>query len=175
MFMARISRGRSLREYVAGTLLAPTLIGFLWLCVFGATALDIELNGGGGLVDAVNADMTQALFTMFELMQVDWATWALAMLATSLIITWFVTSSDSGTLVICTIIFVGDTNPPVALRVFWGTTIGLIAGLLLLNGGLSALQAASTIIAVPFSIILVLMMFGLGKALWQTELSRSDS
>jgi choline/glycine/proline betaine transport protein len=175
MFMARISRGRSLREYVAGTLLAPTLIGFLWLCVFGATALDIELNGGGGLVDAVNADMTQALFIMFELMQVDWATWALAMLATTLIITWFVTSSDSGTLVICTIICVGDTNPHIALRVFWGTTIGLIAGLLLLNGGLSALQAASTIIAVPFSIILILMMFGLGKALWQTELSRSDS
>jgi choline/glycine/proline betaine transport protein len=115
------------------------------------------------------------LFIMFELMQVDWATWALAMLATTLIITWFVTSSDSGTLVICTIICVGDTNPHIALRVFWGTTIGLIAGLLLLNGGLSALQAASTIIAVPFSIILILMMFGLGKALWQTELSRSDS
>ncbi len=169
MFMARISRGRSLREYIAGTLLAPTLIGFLWLCVFGATALEIQLNGPGGLVEAVNADMTQALFTMFELLQIEWATWALVLLATTLIVTWFVTSADSATLVICTIICVGDTHPPVALRVFWGTAIGLVAGLLLVAGGLTALQAASTIIAVPFSVILVLMMLGLAKALWQTE------
>lgn len=174
MFMARISRGRSLREYVAGTLLAPTLIGFLWLCVFGATALGIQLNGSGGLVEAVNADMTQALFTMFEFMHLDWATWTLALLATTLIITWFVTSSDSGTLVICTIVCGGDTQPPVSLRVFWGTTIGLIAGLLLVNGGLSALQAASTIIAIPFSVILLLMVVGLSKALWQTELRQRN-
>lgn len=169
MFMARISRGRSLREYVIGTLLAPTLIGFLWLCVFGATALDLQLNGGGGLVEAVNQDMTRALFTTFELLRIDWATWSVVLLATTLIVTWFVTSSDSGTLVICTIICMGETHPPRFLRVYWGTVIGLVAGLLLLAGGLTALQAASTIIAVPFSAVLVLMMLGLAKSLWQTE------
>jgi len=169
MFMARISRGRSLREYVAGTLLAPTLIGFLWLCVFGATALDIQLNGAGGLVKAVNTDMTQALFTTFELLSVDWATWPVVLLATTLIVTWFVTSSDSGTLVICTIICVGAEHPPRFLRVYWGVVIGLVAGLLLLAGGLVALQAASTIIAIPFSAVLVLMLLGLAKSLWQTE------
>ncbi|MFT5500123.1 MAG: choline/glycine/proline betaine transport protein [Woeseiaceae bacterium] len=170
MFMARISRGRSIREYVAGTLLAPTVAGFLWLTVFGATAIDIELNGAGGLVDAVNQDMTQALFTTYELLQVDWATWSVSFLSTVLIVSWFVTSSDSGTLVICTIICTGEKRPPIGLRVIWGTIIALVAGILLLAGGLTALQAASTAIAIPFGAVLILMMLGLGRSLWQTEL-----
>ena len=169
MFMARISRGRSLREYVIGTLLVPTFIGFIWLCVFGATALDLQLNQSGNLVQAVNQDMTQALFKTFELLNLSWATWPIALLATILIATWFVTSSDSGTLVICTILCTGKTHPPKALRIFWGITIGLIAGLLLLAGGLVALQTATTAIALPFSIVLILMILGLSKALYQTE------
>lgn len=169
MFMARISRGRSLREYVIGTLLVPTFIGFIWLCVFGATALDLQLNQSGNLVQAVNQDMTQALFKTFELLNLSWATWPIALLATVLIATWFVTSSDSGTLVICTILCTGKTHPPRALRIFWGVAIGLIAGLLLLAGGLVALQTATTAIALPFSIVLILMILGLSKALYQTE------
>lgn len=169
MFMARISRGRTLREYVIGTLLVPTIIGFLWLSVFGATALHLELAGPGGLADAVNTNMNRALFTMFELLNVPWATWGIALLSTLLIVTWFVTSCDSGTLVICTIICLGRTRPPSALRIFWGAVIGLVAGLLLWAGGLKALQAASTAIALPFSIVLVMMMAGLAKSLWQTE------
>ena len=121
------------------------------------------------LVEAVNQDMTQALFTTIELLRVDWATWSVALLATTLIVSWFVTSSDSGTLVICTIICQGQTHPPTALRVFWGAVIGLVAGLLLLAGGLSALQTASTAIAVPFTVVLLVMMLGLAKSLWQTE------
>jgi choline/glycine/proline betaine transport protein len=169
MFMARVSRGRTIREYVIGTLLGPTLAGFLWLSVFGATALDIELGGAGGLVEAVNQDMTQALFTTFELLHVDWATWTISMIATVLIVSWFVTSCDSGTLVICTIICSGDTHPPELLRIMWGAMIGLVAGLLLLAGGLPALQTASTAVAVPFSVVLLLMILGLARSLVQNE------
>ena len=169
MFMARISRGRTLREYVIGTLLVPTFIGFIWLCVLGATALDLQLNQSGNLIQAVNQDMTQALFRTFELLNLGWATWPVVLLATVLIATWFVTSSDSGTLVICTILCSGKTNPPRALRIFWGFIIGLVAGLLLLTGGLVALQTATTAIALPFSIVLILMILGLSKALYQTE------
>ena len=169
MFMARISRGRTIREYVTGTLLFPVLIGFVWLIVFGATALDLQLNGPGGLVEAVNKDITQAIFTAYELLNIEWATWIISLLTTILIASWFVTSSDSATLIICTILCVGEKNPPQLLRIFWGVVIGLVAGLLLLYGGLGALQIASTSIAIPFSIILILMIFGLCKSLYQTE------
>lgn len=169
MFMARVSRGRSLREYILGTLIIPALAGFLALVVFGAIALDLQLQGPGTLVDAVNTDMTQALYTTFELLNVEWATWGISLLTTVLIVTWFVTSSDSATLVISTIITIGNTQPPRRLRIFWGIGIALVAGLLLLGGGLKALQAASTAIAVPFSVVLILMVFGLLKALWQSE------
>lgn len=158
-----------MREYVIGTLLAPTLGGFLWLSVFSATALDIQLNGPGGLAEAVNQDMTQALFTMFEMLGVDWATWGVSLVATVLIVSWFVTSCDSGTLVISTIICSGDTSPPRMLQIMWGTMIGLVAGVLLLAGGLPALQTASTAIAVPFSVVLLLMMVGLARSLFRSE------
>lgn len=169
MFFARISRGRSIREYIAGTLLGPTIAGIFCLSVFGAAAMNIELQGSGGIVEAVNADMTQALFTTLELLRVDWATWSVVLLTTTLIVTWFVTSSDSGTLVITTIIRLGDTHPPTSLRIFWGAMIGLVAGLLMLFGGITALQAMSTVIAVPFAAVLILMLLGLLKSLWQSE------
>ena len=91
------------------------------------------------------------------------------LLSTVLIITWFVTSSDSGTLVICTILSFGNTRPPQKFRVFWGMAVGLVASVLLLVGGLGTLQAASTTIAIPFSIVLLLMMLGLVWSLWNTE------
>ncbi len=169
MFIARVSRGRTLREYLFGTVFGATLGGFVFLTIFGATAMDMQLNGPGGLVEAVNADMTQALFRMFELLGQDWATWSIVFLATLLIVTWFVTSSDSGNLVICTIVCMGRERPPAALRLFWGITIALVAGSLLLGGGLPALQAASTAIAIPFALVITLMVAGLLKALWQTE------
>jgi len=175
MFMARISRGRTIREYVAGTLLFPVLIGFVWLIVFGATALHLQLNGPGGLVEAVNKDITQAIFTAYELLDVKWATWFISLLTTVLIASWFVTSSDSATLVICTILCLGKKRPPKPLRIFWGVVIGFVAGLLLLYGGLGALQIASTSIAIPFSIVLMLMIFGLSKSLYESETSNLNN
>ena len=172
MFMARISRGRTIRQYLFGALITPTIAGFFWLCVFGATALSIEQAGVGGLIEVVNTDMTAALFKTIELLDIEWATWAIVLLSTILIVTWFVTSSDSGTLVICTMLSMGDTRPPQKFRVFWGMAVGLVAGTLLLAGGLQTLQAASTIIAVPFSVVILLMIVGLSKSLWQTEMPR---
>ena len=169
MFMARISRGRTIRQYLFGTLIVPTIAGFFWLCIFGATAFNIEQTGVGGLVEVVNTDMTAALFKTIEFLDVEWATWAMVLLSTVLIVTWFVTSSDSGTLVICTMLSIGDTRPPRKFRIFWGMAVGLVAGVLLLAGGLQTLQAASTAIAVPFSVVILLMMVGLSKSLWQTE------
>ena len=168
-FMALISRGRTIRQYVAGTLLAPTIAGFLWLSVFGATALDLQLMGPGGLVEAVNEDMTRALFKTFELMDVSWATWTISLVATTLIVGWFVTSCDSGTLVLSIIASGGNRNPPGLMRILWGALIGAVAGVLLLAGGLPALQAASTIVALPFSVVLLLLGGGLLRSLWMTE------
>ena len=169
MFMALVSRGRTIRQYVVGTLLAPTIAGFLWLSVFGATALHMQISGQGDLVTAVNTDMTQALFSTFEMLRVDWATWAISFLATTLIVSWFVTSCDSGTLVISMLVCSGDRHPPQGLRIMWGAMIGTVAGVLLLAGGLPALQAASTAIALPFSVVLLAMMGGLSLSLWNTE------
>lgn len=133
---------------------------------------NIEQAGVGGLVEVVNTDLTAALFKTIEFLDVDWATWAMVLLSTVLIVTWFVTSSDSGTLVICTMLSIGDTRPPQKFRIFWGMAVSLVAGALLLAGGLQTLQAASTTIAVPFSVVILLMMVGLSKSLWQTETRR---
>ena len=120
-------------------------------------------------MEIVNTDMTAALFKTIEFLNVEWATWAMVLLSSILIVTWFVTSSDSGTLVICTMLSIGDTRPPRKLRIFWGMAVGLVAAALLLAGGLQTLQAASTIIAIPFSVVILLMIVGLSKSLWQSE------
>ena len=169
MFIARVSRGRTIREFVLGALLAPVVASFLWLSVFGGLALDLQLNQAADLISAVNADMARALFTTYDLLDLGALRWPLGLLTTLLIISWFVTSADSGTLVICTIISLGKGRPSSWLRVAWGMMIGGVAGLLLLAGGLGALQAASTIMAVPFAAVIFLMMVGLVISLWRTE------
>ncbi len=161
MFIARISRGRTVREFLLGVILVPCLVSFLWLALFGGTALHMELYGDGGIVEAVNKDLTTALYVTLEALNVEWATWPMAALATLMILTWFVTSADSGTLVICTLLSMGSNNPPKKFRVIWGMTVGSVAAVLLMAGGLKALQAASIAAALPFSIVMALMVVGL--------------
>ncbi|MBL27451.1 MAG: choline transporter [Rhodospirillaceae bacterium] len=165
MFIARISRGRTIREFILGVLLVPAVLAFIWLEVFGGTALHIELFGPGGISEAVSEDVTIALYTTFEKMDVGFMGTVGAFVATLLIATYFITSSDSGTLVINTILSVGDAEPPVAHRVFWGLGEGVVAAVLLAAGGLTALQTASITAALPFSVIIILMMIGLVRAL----------
>jgi choline/glycine/proline betaine transport protein len=163
MFIARISRGRTIREFISGVLLVPAGFTFLWLSFFGNTALTMELaDNGVQLLDAALNDSPTALFIMLE--QLPWSG-LMAMVATLLIMTFFVTSSDSGSLVIDIITSGGNEDPPVWQRIFWAVTEGVVAAALLLAGGLSALQTAAISSALPFAFVMWLMCFGLYKGL----------
>ena len=170
MFIARISRGRTIREFILGVLLVPTLLGAVWLTAFGGTALHIELFGDGGIVEAVKSDLTSALYVTIEKMNAGFMGSIAAIVATILIATYFITSSDSGTLVVNTLLSVGHENPPTVHRVIWGLGEGFVAAALLMAGGLKALQAAAIAAALPFSIIMIFMMIGLVKSLRQEDL-----
>ncbi|MEZ8143044.1 choline transporter [Enterovibrio norvegicus FF-33] len=166
VFIARISRGRTIREFVLGVLIAPTLLATFWITIFGNTAMYIELFGGGGVVEAVNDDLTLALFTTIELMDVGPILTTLgATICTIMLVTYFVTSADSATLVICTLISMGSEHPPTRYRIFWGMSIGFVAAVLLLAGGLGALQTASIVAALPFSFVIIATAIGLYRAL----------
>lgn len=166
IFIARISKGRTIREFVLGVLIAPTVLAVIWITIFGNTAMFIELFGGGGVVEAVNADTTMALFKTIELMAGNELTIAvMAGICVIMLVTYFVTSADSATLVICTLISMGDDHPLARYRVFWGAAIGAVAAVLLLAGGLEALQTATIVAALPFSFILIMAIYGLFKSL----------
>ena len=182
MFIARISRGRTIREFILGVLFVPTLLTFFWLTLFGGTALHTELFheiekagetvltvGQAGIVEAVviKNNVTMALYTTFETMNIGIIGTAAAALTTLLIATYFITSSDSATLVVNTIMSLGDENPPISHRIMWGVSEGIVAGVLLIAGGLKALQTASIVAALPFSIVILFMIYGLTKALRQ--------
>ena len=170
MFIARISRGRTIREFILGVLLVPTLLAFAWLVLFGGTAMHIELFEGGGIVEAVKADLTGALYVTLDKMDAGFMGKVAATAATVLIATYFITSSDSGTLVVNTILSMGHPEPPMIHRVIWGIKEGLVAAVLLLAGGLSALQTASITAALPFSVIMLFMAWGLVRSLNQETL-----
>jgi len=173
MFIARISRGRTIREFVLGVLLVPTFLAFVWITLFGGTALWIELFADGGIVEAVKNDVTLALYTTFDSMDAGVVGTIFSFVATLLIATYFVTSSDSGTLVINTLISMGDEEPPMGHRIFWGLGEGVVAAVLLLAGGLGALQTASIVAALPFSIIMIFMCWGLVRGLREERLGPS--
>ena len=172
LFIARISRGRTIREFMVGVMFVPTTIGFFWLCMFGGNAIYLELNASGGvgtagIIDLVRAwDLPAALYgTIERLTDISALQWIMSALATFLLVTWFITSSDSGTLVITTMLSMGDDHPPQRFRVIWGMGEGLVAAALLLAGGLRALQTASIAAALPISLVMVFMAYGLFKSL----------
>ncbi|MDM8553950.1 BCCT family transporter [Desulfococcaceae bacterium HSG7] len=173
MFIARISRGRTIRQFTVGVMLAPALVVFLWMAIFGGTALHAELIGNAGIVQAVNQDYSLGLFKTIDSFGTDLLVWPLTALTTFLLITWFVTSSDSGTLVICTMLSMGSEQPPQKFRIFWGLGEGFVAGVLLLAGGLQALQTASIAAGIPITVILVFMLYGLTKTLAQDHKDRT--
>ncbi|GAA2096959.1 MULTISPECIES: BCCT family transporter [Brevibacterium] len=163
VFIARVSRGRTIREFVIGVLLVPTAMGMLWLSVLGGTAIHRQLFTDDPLVPAGESVSSDA--ALFDLVSGLPMGGILSVAAIILVAIFFVTSSDSGSLVIDMLASGGHPNPPTWSRVLWGTLEGLIAIALLWSGGLEALQAASLATALPFSVVLVLMCLALFRAL----------
>ncbi len=174
VFVARISRGRTIREFILGVLLIPITILFLWFTAFGGSAVHMELMAAvdpniasPGLVEAVRADTGSAIFKLMESYPL---TAALNGLIVVMIVLWFVTSSDSASFVIDMLTSGGDTNPPKIQRLFWAGTEGVIAAVLLAAGGLGALQAASIVSGLPFAVVIVIMMYSLLRGLSRDRL-----
>lgn len=159
MFIARISRGRTIREFVAGVLFMPAAVGTFWLTTFGNTALRRELVGEGGLAGLGTEEMLFALLQGLPLASLT------SVLGMTVIIAFFVTSSDSGSLVIDMLASGGHPDPPVAQRVFWALLEGVVAAVLLLTGGLMALQTAAIATGLPFAVVVLGMCYSLFKAL----------
>ncbi|MBD8568269.1 MULTISPECIES: BCCT family transporter [Pseudomonas syringae group] len=160
MFIARVSRGRTVREFLISVLLVPTLVSVLWMTTFGGTAIDqATLQGVVSVKDAV---LELKLFAMLGELPLKEIT---SFLGIVLVIVFFITSSDSGSLVIDTITAGGKVNAPVPQRVFWAVIEGVIAIALLLGGGLVALQAMAVSTGLPFAIVLMLGCISLVKGL----------
>ena len=174
VFVARISRGRTIREFTLGVLLIPITILFLWFTAFGGSAVHMELMAAAdpsmaspGLVEAVRADTGSAIFKLMESYPL---TTVFNLLIVLMIVLWFVTSSDSASFVIDMLTSGGDTDPPKIQRLFWAGTEGVIAAVLLAAGGLGALQAASIVSGFPFAVVILVMMYSLLRGLSRDDL-----
>ncbi len=168
MFIARVSKGRTVREFVTAVLLIPTVVTIVWMAVMGGTAMDQATHGVGQLADGIS-DVAQAMFQMFEHLPLSGL---LSIIGIVLVLVFFVTSSDSGSLVIDSITAGGKLDAPVPQRLFWASVEGIIACALLVGGGneaLTALQAGAITTGLPFTLVLILMCVSLYRGL-QTEL-----
>jgi len=162
MFIARVSRGRTVREFILGVLLVPTILTFFWMSVFGGSAMHLELNGIGNIAAAVDADISTALFVMLQEFPFAAVT---SFIGIILVTSFFVTSSDSGSLVIDSITSGGKLDAPVGQRIFWALSEGGVAATLIFSGGLAALQTAAIATGLPFSILLLIMCYSLYQGL----------
>lgn len=163
LFIAKISRGRTIREFVFGVLLVPTLFTFFWFSVLGETALFAIMHEGyTALIAEVQDNNAIALFKLLETLPL---TSVVSFLIVVLITTFFVTSSDSASLVIDSLASGGIANTPATQRAFWAILEGVVAVVLLLAGGLHALQSMTILSALPFSIILLIAAIGMWRAL----------
>ncbi len=168
-FVARVSRGRTIREFIVGVLVVPPVIALLWIAVFGGTALHLDLFVGTSIAQAVDADVTSALFVTFAELPFSFL---LSILSIMLILTFLITSADSATYIISSMTTNGSLNPPLAVRIVWGVLLGGIAAVLLIASGLEGLQTASLISALPFTVILILMVYTLFSLLRKENLKK---
>jgi len=162
MFIARVSKGRTIKEFVLGVLFIPSIVSFIWFSVFGGTALNLEIFQDAGVAKAVEKDVTPALFLILR--QLPLGT-IVSILATLLIITFFITSADSATFVLGMLSSNGDPNPKNKVKIIWGILQSSIAIILLLSGGLEGLQTMAIISALPFAVVLVIMCFSFMESL----------
>jgi choline/glycine/proline betaine transport protein len=165
IFVARISKGRTIKEFVLGVLLVPVLLTFLWFAILGGAGLEAQHAGeGADLISAVNENESASLRAMLETLPLSTLS---ITVATLVILLFFVTSSDSGSLVDDMVTSGGDPNPPRAQRVFWAVSEGAVAVTLLLLGGLTAIRNAAISLGLPMSVLLVLACVALWRVLQQ--------
>ena len=163
LFIARISRGRTIREFILGALLGPAAFTLLWMTVFGNSAIELILHEGAvELGKQVQADPSVALFQFFEFLPFAKV---LSFVAVIMVIVFFVTSADSGAMVVNMLASGGEDDTPLWQRVFWTSTIGITAAVLLLAGGLPSLQTAAIASALPFSLAVLFAIWGFMRAL----------
>lgn len=160
-FIARISRGRTIREFVLGVLLVPTAASFVWFTVFGWSAITLDMESPG-IVAGVDANLSVGIYELLDRLPVSGIA---SLLAAFVVAVFFVTSSDSGSFVIDMLTSGGHPDPAVGQRIFWAVSEGVVAAVLLVTGGLAALQSAAINTGLPFCIILLFVCFGLGRAL----------
>lgn len=161
-FIARVSRGRTIKEFVLGVLFVPTLLSMVWFSAFGGSALYFEMFLDRHIGDAVNQDVTSAFFITLQQFPFGMV---LAMLATFLIMIFFITSADSATFVLAMLTSHGSPNPRLSTKLVWGFLISSTAAVLLVSGGLEGVQTASIIMALPFAVILLLMVVSTNRGL----------
>ena len=152
MFIARISKGRTLREYILGTMLAPAIFCSIWITVFSNLAQSVASNDGGKLFAVIDSNFSEAFFIFLDALPYKHISSALTLV---LLVGFFVTSSDSGSLVVDMLAAKGNPHPPVWQRVFWSLLEGCLAATLLLAGGLKALQAGSLLSTLPFGFVII--------------------
>jgi choline/glycine/proline betaine transport protein len=179
MFIARISRGRTIREFVVGTLLAPVGASIVWFCIFGGTALFLMIEQGNQALPAVAGAEEKALFVLLEQLPLWWlAVDVLSVLGVVVVAVFFATSSDSGSFVVDMLTNGGDPYPIWQQRMFWACMEGVVAAILLLAGAyggggnpLVGLQTAAITSGLPFSIVLVLMCWGIVRQLRREDMN----
>ncbi len=167
LFVARISRGRTIKEFVHGVLLVPTLMTFLWFSVFGGTGLDLQLNSGINLAEIAQQDESLALFHLFEHVPMGGL---ISVITIILLFVFFITSADSATFVLGILTSKGSMDPPLSKKMTWGICQSGIALILLFIGGIQALQEMAITAALPFSIIMLLLCYNLHSALKEEQL-----
>ena len=161
-FIARISKGRTIREFVLGVLLLPAAVSMIWFVIFGGTAISLSLTQGVGIVEAVEASQASALFALLDQFPLA-GTISVAVMV--LIVLWFVSGADAGAVVMGILCSRGSANPPRLLTAFWGITAAVAAAVLLLAGGLTALQQTMVVMSAPFMVVMVILTLGLLKQL----------
>jgi BCCT family betaine/carnitine transporter len=165
MFIARVSRGRTVREFITCVLIIPSIVSVLWMTAFGGTAIEQVLTQETSQVKQYVIDSYQPELSLFGMLNELPLAAITSFVGIVLVIVFFVTSSDSGSLVIDTITAGGKVDAPVGQRVFWCTFEGLVAIVLLLGGGLAALQAMAVSTGLPFTLILLLGCYAIVKGL----------
>jgi choline/glycine/proline betaine transport protein len=166
VFLARISKGRSIREYIFGAMIVPALMCFIWFALVGGTAIDLELSSvANGLI--TNAAQADKLFVMLDVMLGDNEAYLMSVVIVILLLTYLITSADSAVLIINTINAAGDDGPKARPHIiFWGVALALVVGGLIIAGGLGAIKTAMVIGALPFSFVMVLMGISLVVAIY---------